>query len=112
MSLFAKNFRHVLGLHNCTQQRAAELLDVSRSTVANWVTGKKEPSLSTMIKISEVFEVDAVRLAQLSFYDLLQELLDRGRFIRVDTRIEGTNLEAIAFFDGPLEKVVPMHDRE
>lgn len=95
MNHFATNLQHLLGLHRCTQQRAAELVGTSRTTIANWSSGSKEPSLSKMIKLAEVFEIDPVRFTQLPFIELLEDLLDVERFIRVEARIYDENQPAL-----------------
>jgi transcriptional regulator with XRE-family HTH domain len=86
---FAFNFGRLLALHGCTQQRAAELLGVSRTTIANWVGGTKEPNLSSLMKLAGVFEIDPVRFAQVPFVELLEDLLDVPRFIRVEAKVFG-----------------------
>lgn len=110
MTNLSDNLHRLLGMHRCTQGRAAELIGVSRQTTANWAIGSREPSLQTMIKLAEVFEVDPVRLVQEPFEDLLSELLDRERFLRVEARIHGGPL--LQELKGPTDKVVPLHQED
>ncbi|ACA59298.1 helix-turn-helix domain protein [Candidatus Desulforudis audaxviator MP104C] len=49
-----KRLRHRMGLR---QNDVAGMLGVERSTVANWERGVKQPSLDTLIKLSETFGV-------------------------------------------------------
>lgn len=49
-----KHLRHRMGLR---QSDVARMLGVERSTVANWERGVKQPSLDTLIKLSETFGV-------------------------------------------------------
>lgn len=42
---------------NTTQQALANYLGLSRSAVTQYVSGKREPDLSTLIKIAEYFSV-------------------------------------------------------
>lgn len=39
-----------------TQQELADRLDISRSTIANWETGRVQPSLEALQELSRVFE--------------------------------------------------------
>ncbi|WP_027717903.1 helix-turn-helix domain-containing protein [Desulfovirgula thermocuniculi] len=49
-----KRLRHRLGLR---QSDVAKMLGVERSTVANWERGVKQPSLDTLLRLSEAFGV-------------------------------------------------------
>lgn len=40
-----------------TQQQVADILGVSKFTVLNWETGKTEPSVSQLAKISELAKI-------------------------------------------------------
>ena len=40
-----------------TQQQLASLLEVSRSTVAGWETGKRKPDYETIHKLADIFAV-------------------------------------------------------
>lgn len=42
---------------NWTQEDLAEMLDVTRQTISKWEQGINEPDISTLKKLSEVFEV-------------------------------------------------------
>lgn len=44
-----------------SQQKLADYLNVSRSTVAMWETGGSEPDSDNLKKISDYFEVSIVR---------------------------------------------------
>jgi len=48
---------------NYTQQKAAELIDVSQSTYCDWESGHSLPVLANLRKISEIFSVDMNELA-------------------------------------------------
>ena len=42
---------------NLNQQKLADLLNVSRSTVAMWETGKSEPNKELLLRLAEIFHV-------------------------------------------------------
>jgi len=84
---FASNFDRLLGLHRLTSEQAAELLAVSKTTISNWRTGVKEPSLSNVVKLVEVFGIDPVAFVQQPFADQLENMLDRDRFVSVEEAV-------------------------
>ena len=43
---------------NISQQQLAEMIFVSRSTVANWETGRRTPDINTLRRLAESFGVD------------------------------------------------------
>lgn len=45
-----------------TQQQVAEKLNVTRSTISNWETGRTYPDLTSLLRISELFEVTVDQL--------------------------------------------------
>ncbi len=87
MSHFASNFDRLLGLHRLTSEQAAELLGVSKTTISNWRTGVKEPSLSNVVKLVEVFGIDPVAFVQQPFADQLENMLARDRFVSVEEAV-------------------------
>ena len=76
-----------MGFHRLTNEKLAELLGVSRTTVSNWRTGTKEPNLSSLVKIVELFGVQPVRMAKLSMDELLEDIADYGRFVETEALI-------------------------
>lgn len=55
-----RQFRKQMGLR---QGDLAKMLGVERSTVANWERGAKQPSLDTLVKLSEVLGISLDELA-------------------------------------------------
>ena len=51
-----KQSRKACGL---TQDQAAKELEISRSTLANYETGSREPELEILCKIIKLYKVDA-----------------------------------------------------
>lgn len=51
------NLKEIRAFNNCSQQKLAELLNVSRSTVAMWETHQSEPSIEILNSISKIFNV-------------------------------------------------------
>lgn len=56
------NLKEIRTLNNCSQQKLADLLNVSRSTVAMWETHQSEPSIEMLNNISQIFDVSIDRL--------------------------------------------------
>lgn len=53
----ATRIKTVRGNHNLTQGELAEKLQVSRSTISSWETGRSYPDLQMIIQISDQFDV-------------------------------------------------------
>jgi len=81
------NLPRLLGLHNLSAREASELLDVSQVALSAISTGKRKPSLSTLMTVAGFFEVSADRLITARFEELLPELCDRERYVRVEEKI-------------------------
>lgn len=54
---FAINIRALRRKHKLTQKQLAEKLSKKESAVRMWELNKNEPSLTTLIKLAEIFEV-------------------------------------------------------
>ncbi len=52
---FPSNLRYLLRLKNWTQEELAEKLDVSRGSVAKWLSGENYPSLDNLRIMRELF---------------------------------------------------------
>lgn len=59
MSSIGKNIKQIRIKSNMTQEELAEALFVTRQTISNYETGKSNPDIDTIIKIAELFKVDA-----------------------------------------------------
>jgi transcriptional regulator with XRE-family HTH domain len=75
-------------MHNLSAREASELLNVSQVALSAISTGKRKPSLDTLMTLAGFFEVPADRLMAGSFEDLLvSALCDRERYLRVEEKI-------------------------
>lgn len=54
---FSKNLKKIRKENNLTQDDLASYLGLERQTVSSYETGKREPSLDTLVKISDLFKV-------------------------------------------------------
>ena len=59
MTSIGKNIKQIRIKNNMTQEELAEALFVTRQTISNYETGKSNPDIDTIIKIAELFKVDA-----------------------------------------------------
>ena len=53
-----KNIRLLRTKQNITQDELAEQLFVSRQTISNYETGRSRPDVDTLIRISEILDVE------------------------------------------------------
>jgi transcriptional regulator with XRE-family HTH domain len=84
---FQDNLPRLLGLHNLSAREASEHLNVSQVALSAISTGKRKPSLDTLMTLAGFFEVSADRLMTAPFEDLLPELCDKERYTRVEEKI-------------------------
>lgn len=62
MTTFSQNLKKYRKLRKMTQQQVANELGLERSSYTAYETGKNEPCLSTLLRISEVFQVSVDEL--------------------------------------------------
>ena len=56
--------RVILAEHNKTNKWLAEQLCKSETTVSRWVQNKNQPSLTQLVQIARLFEIDAKDLLE------------------------------------------------
>ncbi|GMA98828.1 helix-turn-helix transcriptional regulator [Pelosinus sp. IPA-1] len=59
MKQFGQNLQKLRTNNNMTQEDLGKLLSVSQSTIAYYESGKKQPSLETIVVIADYFRVSA-----------------------------------------------------
>lgn len=92
---FADNFERLLGLHRLTAERAAELIEVSPTTVSYWRNGKQLPSGPTLRRLLSFFGLEYSSLIFTPMGLLLQrELANPNYYLRVEAKIRGEELPA------------------
>ena len=57
MNVFGERLKELRNAKGITQKELAELLNVSGNTVHSWEKDKQEPSMSSLLFLSEYFEV-------------------------------------------------------
>jgi transcriptional regulator with XRE-family HTH domain len=88
---FARNLKALLGAHGLTGKQAGQLTGVSPNAISGWLTGQREPSLSSMHKLAEFFEVDPFKLlGQFTGSFLMEEVSDIERWDRVEAKVPGS----------------------
>lgn len=59
MANISKNIKQIRIKNNMTQEDLAEALFVTRQTISNYENGKSNPDIETILKIADIFKVDA-----------------------------------------------------
>ena len=49
--------RYLMEAHGLTQYALAKRLGISQSTLCNWLNGKKEPSIESLWRLADYFDV-------------------------------------------------------
>lgn len=57
MKIFGERLKELRKDKKLTQSELAKQLEVSGNTIYSWENDKQEPSMSTLLKLSEIFEV-------------------------------------------------------
>ena len=56
---FAQRLRTVRNINRLTQDDLAQMLGTSRTVIAKWEMGEREPSLTGVVRICNLFDVSA-----------------------------------------------------
>lgn len=86
ISYWLKFYRHQAGL---TQQQVADKLKIERSTYTYYETGKTKPDISTLIKISKVFNINYTQLLE----GIEEELEDAVADIHASEPVDETTIK-------------------
>ncbi len=62
MLSFGINLRTLRVQKNLSQQDIADRLSINRTTYTKWELGVSEPSLTMLLKLAEIYDVDCNRL--------------------------------------------------
>ena len=73
--MVGKNIKNFREQKNITQEELAEKLSVTRQAVSNWETGKTQPDIDTLHKISDILEI--------SIEELISNVATKGGCTRV-----------------------------
>ena len=52
-----KNIRQLMTAEHLTQMQLAKCLNVGQSTISEWLSGKNEPSIESLWKLADYFDV-------------------------------------------------------
>lgn len=55
--MFCKTLKKLRKSHNMTQDELAELLNLSRSAISLYETGRREPDYTVLTKMADIFDV-------------------------------------------------------
>jgi transcriptional regulator with XRE-family HTH domain len=85
---FANNVRRLICFHHPTAREASGFLNVSEHALSAWTTGKRRPSMETLLRLAEFYEVDPRDLAGDPVV-FAGKLADPERIVSVDAKIAG-----------------------
>ena len=94
-------------MHALPMRDVAALIGASESVVNKWQSGDRHPSFTYALKVGDLFQVDAGKLATMSFDELLEHDLDAEQYRRAEETIEHLKRE----WEGNPDKVVEMEKR-
>lgn len=69
MLSFGINLRTLRVQKNLSQQDIADRLSINRTTYTKWELGVSEPSLTMLLKLAEIYDVDCNRLLEKTEYE-------------------------------------------
>lgn len=52
-----ERIKELMSVEKISQYSLAKKLEISQSTICNWLNGKKEPSIESLWKLAEYFDV-------------------------------------------------------
>ncbi|SHE36065.1 Helix-turn-helix [Caldanaerobius fijiensis DSM 17918] len=55
--MFCKTLKKLRKSHNMTQDELAEMLNLSRSAISLYETGRREPDYTVLTKLADIFDV-------------------------------------------------------
>ena len=71
---YSVNIKFLRKKHRLTQDALAEKLGVKRHTICDWESGRTEPSIDSIIKLSQAFNIPAQYLLNAKYTSLNQTL--------------------------------------
>jgi transcriptional regulator with XRE-family HTH domain len=80
MSYFSDKLKELRKNKNLTQKEIAEMLGIKQNSYSDWETGKNEPSLSNVVKLSSILNVTTDELLGQTIYsklDIIPHPLER-----------------------------------
>lgn len=96
--MLGKNIRYLRKKHRISQQELADQLDTARTTLGDYERGNTEPSVETLIRLAEIFEVSIDDLLKTDLnhqdYEIVRSKHVRVLAISVDKDNEG-NIELV-----------------
>ena len=94
-------------MHGLPMRDVAMLIGASESVVNKWQSGDRNPSFTYALKVGDLFQVDAGKLATMSFDELLEHDMNAEQYRRAEEEIERLKRE----WEAKPDKVVPIEKR-
>lgn len=98
MSYFSDKLKELRKNKNLTQKEIAEMLGIKQNSYSDWETGKNEPSLSNVVKLSSILNVTTDELLGInksitsnwisSIKTILTQIIDMPKDSQLQRRIE------------------------
>jgi DNA-binding XRE family transcriptional regulator len=80
------NLKRLAGMHGLPMRDLAALIGASESVVNKWQTGARNPSFTYALRVGELFQVDAGKLATMTFDELLERDLTAEQYRRAELK--------------------------
>ena len=55
--IFPERLSYLMKIEKLSQSELARKIDISQSAICNWLNGKKEPSIESLWKLADYFDV-------------------------------------------------------
>lgn len=62
MSVFSEKLKELRKRNNLTQQELAEQIGIKQNSYSDWETGKNEPNLENIVKLSKILDTSTDEL--------------------------------------------------
>jgi transcriptional regulator with XRE-family HTH domain len=86
-TIFSDNLARLAGLHRIGYSELGRALGVSAQSMSLWLSGRRSPSVPSLLGLAEFFGLSASQLMNHRFSDLLEAIADPARFEATEKKI-------------------------
>ena len=98
-NIIGQRLRKLRLAHKLTQQEMANIFFTTRSSIANYEAGTRQPNYDLLQHIADYFQIDIHyllgNLGNPSPYDLSKEIVASARFLTKDAKLDISSLSAL-----------------